>query len=96
MQTIVTMFCSLTYLLLALGTQATLPYGGDDLNWLHYADWVFTTPLLLVRFHLQKLVYQIYVFCSASDLEAVKTRIKCYDYEQPYAYHLRQRGDSFS
>lgn len=43
------MFCSLTYLLLALAESSGAPYGDGSFGWLHYADWVFTTPLLLVR-----------------------------------------------
>ena len=52
-QTIVVMFSSITYLTLALAEMPDAPFGIMTLpgGWhtLHYADWVFATPLLLVR-----------------------------------------------
>lgn len=48
----VTMFASLTYLTLAIAESPGRPFGETTMvggwNWLHYADWVFATPLLLV------------------------------------------------
>lgn len=41
---------SLTLASTFCATCLLLPAG--DTNWLHYADWVFTTPLLLVRSYL--------------------------------------------
>lgn len=51
-QTIVVMFSSLTYLTLALAEMPDAPFGATlpgGWHTLHYADWLFATPLLLVR-----------------------------------------------
>lgn len=43
---IVTLIAALAYLLMALESHG---YGGYyDITWVHYADWVVTTPLLLI------------------------------------------------
>jgi bacteriorhodopsin len=43
---LVTMIASLAYLLSALVSHG---YGGSsDITWVHYLDWVITTPMLLI------------------------------------------------
>jgi bacteriorhodopsin len=46
--TTVVMIAALAYLVMALGNSAISTSSGRDFLWVRYADWAFTTPLLLI------------------------------------------------
>lgn len=57
---LVCMIAALAYLVMALMSHGFLFAGGDnDVTWVHYVDWLVTTPMLLIDLGSESFAKQL-------------------------------------